>query len=46
MAGYGMRDGSAIVRAIGDYANYRQRQSKSNMLATNKTMRTASMSVV
>lgn len=26
MAGYGMRDGSAIVRAIGDYANYRQRQ--------------------
>lgn len=26
MAGYGMRDGSAIVRAIGDYANYKQRQ--------------------
>lgn len=26
MAGYGMRDGSAIIRAIGDYANYKQRQ--------------------
>lgn len=26
MAGYGMRDGSAITRAIGDYANYKQRQ--------------------
>lgn len=26
MAGYGIRDGSAIIRAIGDYANYKQRQ--------------------
>lgn len=26
MAGYGMRDGSAIVNAIGDYAKYKERQ--------------------